>query len=75
MKLDASVAVPPAAVTATPTAPAACAGLVAVIVCGSTTMMVVAASPPIMTTDPAVKFVPVSVIAVPPAIGPLTGAT
>jgi hypothetical protein len=62
-------------VTATVTAPAACAGVVAVIVVPLTTTTLVAAVPPKVTPAPAAKFVPVIVTAVAPAAGPLFGLT
>ena len=65
----------PLTVTATVTAPAACAGVVAVIVVLFTTTTLVAAVPPNVTVAAAAKFVPVRVTAVPPATGPLFGAT
>src|ERR1035441_5093136 len=57
--------------TATVTAPAAWAGVVAVMVVLFTTVTPVAAVPPNVTVAPAAKFVPVIVTAVPPAGGPL----
>src|SRR6201997_3250784 len=63
------------AVTVTVTAPAACAGVVAVICVPLTTTTFVAAVPPNVTVAPATKFVPVIVTAVPPAVDPLLGAT
>jgi hypothetical protein len=62
-------------VTVTVTAPALPAGVVAVIVVLFTTTTLVAAVPPNVTVAPAAKFVPVIVTAVPPATGPLFGAT
>jgi hypothetical protein len=62
-------------VTVTLTAPAACAGVVAVIVELLTTLTPVAALPPTLTVAPATKFVPVIVTAVPPVVGPDAGAT
>jgi hypothetical protein len=62
-------------VTVTVTAPAACAGVVAVIVVLFVTTTFVAAVPPNVTVAPETKFVPVIVTAVPPAAGPLFGAT
>jgi hypothetical protein len=61
-------------VTVTVTAPAACAGVVAVICVGLTTRFV-AAMPPNVTAAPATKFVPVIVIPVPPTAGPVVGVT
>src|SRR4029077_17837065 len=57
------------------TAPAACAGVVAVICVPLTTTTFVAAVPPNVTVAPAAKFVPVIVTAVPPAVDPLFGET
>src|SRR6266481_1514127 len=62
-------------VTVTLTAPAACAGVVAVIVVPLTTVTPVAALPPTLTVAPVTKLVPVIVTAVPPAVGPDEGAT
>src|ERR1700682_6419533 len=64
-----------ALVTVTFTAPAACAGVLAVIVVLLTTLTPVAALPPTLTAAPAAKFVPVIVTAVPPVVGPDAGAT
>jgi hypothetical protein len=65
----------PFIVTATATAPAACAGVVAVIVVLLLTTTLVAAVPPNVTVAPVAKFVPVIVTAVPPAVVPLFGLT
>jgi hypothetical protein len=62
-------------VTVTVTAPAAFAGVVAVIVVLLTTVTFVAAVPPKVTIAPKAKFVPVIVTAVPPAVDPLFGLT
>jgi hypothetical protein len=62
-------------VTTTFTAPAACAGVVAVIWLVLTTTTFVAVVPPNVTVAPVTKFVPVMVTAVPPAVGPLLGLT
>jgi hypothetical protein len=62
-------------VTVTVTAPALPAGVVAVIVVPFTTATLVAAALPNVTVAPAAKFVPVIVTPVPPATGPLLGAT
>src|SRR5207253_6117458 len=62
-------------VTATVTAPAACAGVVAVICVGLTTATPVAAVPPNVSVAPLTKFVPAMVTAVPPPTGPLFGVT
>ena len=56
-------------------APAAPAGVTAVIEVASTTTTLVAATPPIVTLLAPVKLVPVMVIAVPPAVGPEAGLT
>ena len=66
---------PPRLVTVTVTAPAACAGVVAVIDVLLTTTTLVAAVPPNDTVAPVAKFVPVMVTAVPPPVGPLFGVT
>ena len=65
----------PLTVTATITAPATPAGVVAVIVVLFTTTTFVAAAPPNVTVAPLTKFVPVIVTAVPPAVDPLFGLT
>jgi hypothetical protein len=62
-------------VTVTVTAPAACAGVVAVIEVPLTTTTLVAAVPPNVTVAPLAKFVPVIVTAVPPDVDPLFGDT
>src|SRR5881394_1053069 len=62
-------------VTVTPTAPAACAGVVAVIVVAFTTVTPVALVPPTLTVAPALNPVPLIVIAVPPTVDPNGGAT
>src|SRR3989442_6884986 len=64
-----------ALVTVMFTAPAACAGVVAVIVMLFTTLTPVAALPPRLTVAPGAKLVPVIVTAVPPVVGPDEGAT
>ena len=69
------VAVPPAVVTATSFAPAAPAGVTAVMDVSLTTTTLVAATPPTVTLDPPIKFVPVIVIAVPPVMSPTFGLT
>jgi hypothetical protein len=61
-------------VTVTVAAPAACAGVVAVIVVAFTTVTPVAAVPPNVTVAPLTKPVPLIVTLVPPAVGPLVGA-
>ena len=60
-------------VTATFTAPAACAGAVAVMVVLFVTPTPVAGVPPKLTVAPARKPVPVMVTGVPPAVVPDTG--
>jgi len=62
-------------VTVTVTAPTLPPGVVAVMVVPFVTTTFVAAVPPNVTVAPAAKFVPVIVTAVPPATGPLFGAT
>ena len=69
------VPVPPGVVTCTFTAPAACAGVVAVIEVALFTVKLVAAVPPKVTAVAPVKFVPVMVTLVPPAVGPVFGDT
>ena len=56
-------------------APAEPAGVVAVTVVELTTDTLVAALPPTVTELVPVRFVPVIVIAVPPAVGPTFGVT
>ena len=63
------------AVTFTLNAPATCAGVVAVIVVSLTIIIPVAAVPPIFTAVAPVNPVPVIVMLVPPASGPLPGTT
>ena len=62
-------------VTTTLTAPAACAGVVAVRLVLLTKLTPVAAAPPKLTVAPDTKLVPVMVTAVPPTVEPLPGAT
>src|SRR5581483_4488647 len=62
-------------VTVTFTAPAAWAGVVAVIVVLLTTLTLVAAVPPTLTVAPVAKPVPVIVSAVPPVVEPVAGDT
>ena len=76
VKQDAQVPVPVAFVTATVTAPAAWAGLVALQVVVEAQLTAVAATAPnVAVVAPAVvlKPVPVIVTTVPPAVGPLVG--
>jgi len=65
----------PGFVTVTVAAPALPAGVAAVMVVLLTTTILVAATPPSATVAPVAKFVPVIVIAVPPAVDPLFGDT
>ena len=69
------VAVPPTVVTATSFAPAAPAGVTAVMEVELTATTLVAATPPTFTVAPARKFVPVRVRIVPAASGPALGVT
>jgi hypothetical protein len=62
---------PPPVVTIMPTAPALRAGVLQVIVVLFTTLIVVAANPSNVTKVAPVKFVPVIVILVPPAVLPV----
>ena len=62
-------------VTVTVTAPAACAAVFAVMVVLLTTTTFVAVVPPSVAVAPLTKFVPLIVIDVPPAAGPLFGLT
>ena len=62
-------------VTVTLAAPAACAGVVAVMVVLFTTVTPVAALPLRLTVAPATKLVPVIVIGVPPVVRPVFGNT
>ena len=70
-----NVAVPPAVVTATLFAPAAPAGVTAVMLVAETTTTLVAATPPTVTLVAPVRFVPVIVIEVPPVLEPEVGDT
>jgi hypothetical protein len=65
----------PGFVIVTVTAPALPAGVVAVIVVLLLTTTLVAPAVPNVTVAPAAKFVPLIVIAVPPAVVPLLGLT
>ena len=67
--------VPPTVVTVTSTAPAACAGEVAVIWFALFTVNVVAAVAPKLTALAPVKFVPAITTLVPPLEGPELGVT
>lgn len=70
-----AVPVPLGVVTVTSTGPAACAGVVAVIVVRSTTTTLVARTPPNLTSVAPTRFVPVMTTLVPPVVGPLFGDT
>ena len=65
--------VPLGVVTKTLAVPAAWAGVVAVMVVELTKAKVAALTPPMVTPVAPVKLVPVMVMLVPPATGPLTG--
>ena len=67
--------VPLAVVTVTSTVPAVPAGLVAVICVAELTVKPVAAAVPNSTAVAPVRFVPVMVTLVPPAVGPAVGLT
>jgi hypothetical protein len=69
------LALPLAQVTVTVTAPAACDGVVVVIVVEFETALPTPALPPKSTVQPLAKFVPVRVTLVPPAVEPLDGFT
>jgi len=69
------VAVPPAVVTTTETTLALAAGDTAVIDVDDTTVKLVAATEPNDTLVAPDKFVPVIVIVVAPAVGPVNGLT
>ena len=64
---------PPSVVTTISTAPAAWAGVVAVIDVALFTVTPVAAAPPIVTPVAPVKSLPVMVTGVPPAVMPALG--
>ena len=66
---------PPDVVRTTSTAPAVFAGVAQVTVVALTTDTDVAAVPPKVTPLVPVKFVPVIVTDMPPAVGPLEGLT
>jgi hypothetical protein len=70
-----NVALPEGVVMTTSNAPAAFAGVTAVIDVALTTFTDVAAAPPMVTVAPEMKFVPVSVIVVPPPVEPDLGFT
>nr|MCA1071700.1 hypothetical protein [Delftia acidovorans] len=67
------VLVPPGVVTRTSTVPAAPAGAVAVMLVALLTVKPPAAVAPKVTAVAPVKFVPVRVTEVPPAVGPAVG--
>jgi hypothetical protein len=67
------VLVPEEVVTVTSTAPADPAGLMAVIDVGETTLKEEAGAVPNVTAVAPDRFVPVTVIGVPPVVGPLAG--
>ena len=69
------VAVPPAVVTTTDTTLALAAGVTAVMEVADTTVKLVAGTEPNNTLVAPDKFVPVIVIVVPPAVGPVNGLT
>ena len=74
MKDENSLFGPPSVVIIIPTAPAVVrAGVIQVIVVLFTTLIVVAANPSNVTDVAPVKFVPVIVTLVPPAVLPLNG--
>lgn len=59
----------------TSTAPAACAGVVAVISVSEWTPSALPEAPPNVTSTRAERFVPVIVTVVPPAVEPVAGET
>ena len=67
--------VPPGVVTVTSAMPAEPAGLVAVIEVAEVTVKPVAAVDPNVTALAALRLVPLTVTVVPPARGPVAGAT
>ena len=69
------VAVPPAVVTTTDTTLALAAGVTAVMEVADTTVKLVAGTEPNNTLVAPDKFVPVIVIVVAPAVGPVNGLT
>ena len=73
MKDENSLLGPPPVVTIMPTAPALRAGVIQVIVVLFTTLIVVAAIPSNVTKVAPVKFMPVIVTLVPPAVLPVNG--
>lgn len=73
MKALASVALPPAVATCTPTGPTPCAGAVAVIWVSLSTVKLVAGVPPRVTAVAPVSAEPWIVTLVPPAVEPVAG--
>ena len=69
------VTLPAGVVTAIVTGPAACAGVTAVRVVALETLNDVTGVPPKLTAVAPVKFVPVRVRVVPPAVAPTFGET
>ena len=69
------VTLPAGVVTAIVTGPAACAGVTAVILVALAILKEVAGVPPTLTAVAPVKFVPVRVMDVPPAVPPTFGET
>ena len=70
-----AVLVPAGVVTVTSTVPALAAGAVAVMEVGELTVKLTALADPNLTAVVPVKFVPVTVTEVPPAVGPAFGPT
>ena len=73
MNREFATLVPVAVVTSTLAAPAAWAGVTAVMVVELTTLKLEAATPPMVTAVAPVKSVPVMVRVLPPAAEPVTG--
>ena len=71
----AKLAVPLGVVTTTLFAPTDPAGVTAVMLVDETTTTLVAATPPTVMLVAPIRFVPVIVIAVPPAVEPVAGET
>jgi hypothetical protein len=72
--LELTALVPPEVVTVTSTVPVLPAGAVAVIEVALVTVKVAAVAPKLTAVAP-VKFIPVTVTEVPPAVGPEDGLT
>ena len=70
-----AVAEPPIVVTEMFLAPAVLAGVIAVICVSEFTTKLFALAPPIITLRVPVKYIPLMVMDVPPAIGPVYGFT